>query len=74
MVYSFRERPKTFLQGWQEKSAREIVTHTLSGAVLGMAPHAQALLLARYYLRGDLDDYPPFCGKPRCRICCCDYL
>ena len=28
----------------------------------GMIPHAQAILMARY-LRGDLDEYPPFLWK-----------
>ena len=28
----------------------------------GMIPYVQALLLARY-IRGDMDDYPPFLWK-----------
>ena len=29
---------------------------------MGLVPYAQAILLARY-LRGDLDEYPPFLWK-----------
>ena len=52
-----------FLKAWQEKK-RETLTHPYLGEKLpwGMIPYVQALLLARY-LRGDLDDYPPFLWK-----------
>lgn len=54
---------RAFLKSWQEKK-KETLTHPYLGEKLswGMIPHIQALLLARY-LRGDLDDYPPFLWK-----------
>ena len=54
---------KAFLQRWQERK-REPLTHPYLEEKLpwGMVPYAQALLLARY-LRGDLDEYPPFLWK-----------
>lgn len=54
---------KTFLRQWQERK-KEKITHPYLGEKLawGMIPYAQALLLARY-LRGDLDEYPPFLWK-----------
>lgn len=54
---------RTFLKAWQEKK-RETLTHPYLGEKMawGMIPYVQALLLARY-LRGDLDDYPPFLWK-----------
>ena len=54
---------KTLLHAWQEKK-NDIITHPYLGEKLpwGMVPYAQALLLARY-LRGDLDEYPPFFWK-----------
>ena len=54
---------KAFLKNWQEKK-KEVLTHPYLGEKLpwGMIPYMQALLLARY-LRGDLDDYPPFLWK-----------
>lgn len=54
---------KSVLNEWQSKK-QEIITHPYLGEKLpwGLAPFAQALLLARY-LRGDLDAYPPFFWK-----------
>ena len=54
---------RTFLGRWQERK-KEPLTHPFLGEKLpwGMVPYVQALLLARY-LRGDLDDYPPFLWK-----------
>lgn len=54
---------KSFLKSWQEKK-QEPLTHPYLEEKLpwGMIPYLQALLLARY-LRGDLDDYPPFLWK-----------
>lgn len=54
---------KTFLKQWQERK-KEKITHPYLDEKLawGMVPYAQALLLARY-LRGDLDEYPPFLWK-----------
>jgi CRISPR-associated protein Cas1 len=54
---------KKFLKAWQERKQEEI-THPYIQEKLpwGMVPYVQALLLARY-IRGDLDDYPPFLWK-----------
>ncbi|WP_340002194.1 type I-C CRISPR-associated endonuclease Cas1c [Oceanobacillus sp. FSL K6-0127] len=57
------EARKTFLKAWQVKK-QEKITHPFLGEKIawGLVPYAQALLLARY-LRGDLDEYPPFLWK-----------
>lgn len=57
------EARKNFLSTWQSKKQESIV-HPFLGEKIswGLVPHAQALLLARY-LRGDLDEYPPFLWK-----------
>ncbi len=57
------EARKTFLKAWQVKK-QEKITHPFLGEKItwGLIPYAQALLLARY-LRGDLDEYPPFLWK-----------
>lgn len=57
------EGRKKFLTAWQEKK-QEKITHPYLGEKIfwGLVPHVQALLLARY-LRGDLDEYPPFLWK-----------
>lgn len=57
------EARKTFLQAWQTKK-QEKITHPFLGEKImwGLVPYVQSLLLARY-LRGDLDDYPPFLYK-----------
>lgn len=54
---------KVFLKSWQEKK-QTMIKHPFLGEKIewGMAPYVQALLLARY-LRGDLDEYPPFFWK-----------
>jgi len=54
---------KTVLVAYQERKQEEIA-HPFLGerTTVGMLVHLQALLLARY-LRGDLDDYPPFIWK-----------
>ena len=54
---------KGFLQKWQERK-REAITHPFLEEKLpwGLVPYVQSILLARY-LRGDLDDYPPFLWK-----------
>lgn len=51
---------KTLITAWQSRK-REQVTHpfTEEKIPIGLLPHVQAMLLARY-LRGDLDDYPVF--------------
>ncbi|MCU5275081.1 type I-C CRISPR-associated endonuclease Cas1c [Bacillus cereus] len=57
------EARKKFIAAWQNKK-QEKITHPYLGEKisLGLVPHAQALLLARY-LRNDLDEYPPFLWK-----------
>lgn len=59
-VFLNEEGRKTVLSAWQERK-REVLTHPYlkEKISLGLVPHAQALLLARY-LRLDLDAYPPF--------------
>jgi CRISPR-associated protein Cas1 len=54
---------KTVLRAWQARK-QEIITHPFLDEKIswGLVPYAQALLLARY-LRGDLDEYPPFMWK-----------
>jgi len=54
---------KKFLEAWQIKK-QEKITHPYLGEKIswGLVPYAQALLLARY-LRGDIDEYPPFLWK-----------
>jgi CRISPR-associated protein Cas1 len=54
---------KQFLTHWQNRKKEEIKHPFLDEKVpWGMVPYAQAMLLARY-LRGDLDEYPPFLWK-----------
>lgn len=54
------ETRKIVLTAWQERKKEEIIHPYLKERIpLGLVPHVQALLLARY-LRGDLDAYPPF--------------
>lgn len=57
------EGRKKFLQAWQERK-QEPLTHPFLEEKIswGLVPHAQAMLLSRY-LRGDLDEYPPFLWK-----------
>lgn len=54
---------KLFLSHWQTKK-QEVVKHPYLEEKVewGMVPHVQAMLLARY-IRGDLDEYPPFFWK-----------
>jgi CRISPR-associated protein Cas1 len=54
---------KAVLIAYQKKKEEEIV-HPFLGekTTVGLLPHLQALLLARF-LRGDLDGYPPFLWK-----------
>ena len=54
---------RTFLQKWQERK-KETITHPFLDEKMpwGLVPYVQSLLLARY-LRGDLEDYPPFLWK-----------
>ncbi len=51
---------KSFVAKWQERKRTEIMHPFLKEKIpWGLAMYTQALLLARY-LRGDLDQYPPF--------------
>lgn len=54
---------KSLLSTWQEKK-QEKITHPFLEEKIewGLVPYAQAMLLARY-IRGDLDEYPPFLWK-----------
>ena len=54
---------QTVLRTWQTRK-QETITHPFLGEKIewGLVPYVQALLLARY-LRGDLDEYPPFMWK-----------
>ena len=57
------ETRKAFLSAWQAKK-QETIKHPFLEEKIewGIAPYVQALLLARY-IRGDLDEYPPFFWK-----------
>lgn len=54
------EGRRSFLSQWQERK-QDSLTHPYLNEKIqwGLVPYVQALLLARY-LRGDLDEYPPF--------------
>jgi len=54
---------RRFLAEWQNRK-KEVLTHPYLQEKIewGMVPYVQAMLLARY-LRGDLDEYPPFLWK-----------
>lgn len=62
-VYLKDDARRIFLQRWQERK-RESLTHPFLGEKIpwGLVPYLQALLLSRY-LRGDLEEYPPFLWK-----------
>ncbi|MNL00933.1 CRISPR-associated endonuclease Cas1 [compost metagenome] len=54
---------KSVLKVWQERKQEKIIHPYLNEKISwGLVPYAQALLLARY-IRGDLDEYPPFLWK-----------
>lgn len=57
------ETRRTVITAWQTRKREQIVHPFLGEKIeIGLIPHAQAMLLARY-LRGDLDGYPPFFWK-----------
>lgn len=57
------EARKRFVTAWQSKKQDKLTHPYLKEKIMwGLVPYAQALLLARY-LRGDLDEYPPFLWK-----------
>lgn len=54
---------KTVLVEYQKRKQEEITHPFLNEKLaIGLLPHAQAMLLSRY-LRGELEDYPPFIIK-----------
>ena len=54
---------KQFLSEWQNKKRVAIVHPFLEEKITwGLVPYTQALLLARF-VRGDIDNYPPFFWK-----------
>lgn len=62
VIMKEKER-KIVLEAWQKRKREEITHPFLDEKIpLGLLPYTQALLLSRY-LRGDLDDYPPFIWK-----------
>ncbi|MDO4285753.1 MAG: type I-C CRISPR-associated endonuclease Cas1c [Eubacteriales bacterium] len=62
-VLMSEEARKRILTEWQMRK-KEVITHPYLEEKVewGMVPFVQALLLARF-LRGDLDEYPPFFWK-----------
>lgn len=54
---------KAVLSAWQQRK-QETIIHPFLGEKIewGLAPYVQAMLLARF-IRGDLDQYPPFMWK-----------
>jgi CRISPR-associated protein Cas1 len=57
------EGKKIILTTWQKRKKDKIIHPYLSERIeIGLLPHAQALLMARY-LRGDIEMYPPFYWK-----------
>lgn len=62
-VYLNEDGRRLFLKQWQNKK-QEVIKHPFIDERIewGMVPHVQALLLARY-IRGNLDEYPPFLWK-----------
>lgn len=54
---------KKILVAWQKKKQEQLTHPFLKEKITwGLVPYVQSLLLARY-LRGDLDEYPPFLWK-----------
>lgn len=62
-VHMDEETRKGLLMAYQKRK-QELIHHPFldEKIEIGLLPHVQALLLARY-LRGDLDGYPPFVWK-----------
>ena len=54
---------KVFLSAWQARKKEEILHPYLNEKIqIGLLPHVQAMLLARY-IRNDIDNYPVFLMK-----------
>jgi CRISPR-associated protein Cas1 len=62
-VFMVDRARKDFLSAWQNKK-QEIIIHPFLEEKIewGIVPFVQSMLLARY-IRGDLDEYPPFFWK-----------
>ncbi|WP_299018332.1 type I-C CRISPR-associated endonuclease Cas1c [uncultured Photobacterium sp.] len=57
------EARKAILQAYQLKKQEEILHPFLNEKIaIGLLPHVQSMLLARY-TRGDLDNYPPYYSR-----------
>ncbi len=62
-VYIKDSARRSFISEWQKNKQEELTHPYLSEKMSwGLVPYSQALLLARY-LRGDIDQYPPFFWK-----------
>lgn len=57
------ESRKNFIGAWQQKK-KEVITHPFLQEKVewGLLPYVQAMLMAKY-IRGDINDYPPFMWK-----------
>lgn len=54
---------KTFIAAWQNRKRETIIHPYLNEKVeIGLLPHVQAMMMARY-IRNDIDDYPVFLFK-----------
>ncbi|MBV1727160.1 MAG: type I-C CRISPR-associated endonuclease Cas1c [Candidatus Desulforudis sp.] len=59
-VYMRDETRRKIISAWQKRKKEEVVhTFLRTKMPIGLIPHVQALLFARF-LRGDVDYYPPF--------------
>ena len=57
------ETKKIVIDSWQQKKQEMIMHPFLEEKIqMGLLPHVQSMLMARY-LRGDIDGYPPFFMK-----------
>ena len=57
------EGRRTFLTAWQTRKKETIIHPYLNEKIsIGLIPHAQAMLMARF-IRGEVDDYPVFLIK-----------
>ena len=62
-VYLKNDARRSLLQLWQAKKQEEIIHPFLKEKInIGLLPHVQSMLLARF-LRKDIDNYPPFVSK-----------
>lgn len=54
---------KTVLSEWQKRKQKEIIHPYLEEKIpIGLLPYVQSMLLSRF-IRGDMEDYPPFLWK-----------